>query len=146
MAVTPQSGNSHPRSQHMEPDVQVTRRALYLLHNAPAQQGRERMAGSQKGLHFHGIHFYTSNYKVNMTGEQDWWKQIQLWHQFRGTLNMLMCVSHGIYYANDNYSCLGDTEGSCCNRLHSVDIPHISRTSNSSRPRIIAAGSSHAKK
>ena len=37
--------NSHPRSRHVEPDVQVTLRALCLLHNAPAQQGRERRNG-----------------------------------------------------------------------------------------------------
>ena len=37
--------NSHPRSRHVEPDVQVTLRALCLLHNAPAQQGRERRTG-----------------------------------------------------------------------------------------------------
>ena len=30
---------------HMEPDVQVTLRTFCLLHNAPAQQGRERRNG-----------------------------------------------------------------------------------------------------
>ena len=45
IGVTPKSGNSYPRSRHAEPDVQVTLRTLYLLHNAPAQQGRERRNG-----------------------------------------------------------------------------------------------------
>ena len=30
---------------HMEPDVRVTLRTFCLLHNAPAQQGRERRNG-----------------------------------------------------------------------------------------------------
>ena len=33
--------NSHPRSRHMEPDVQVTLRALCLLHKCPGST-RER--------------------------------------------------------------------------------------------------------
>ena len=45
IGVTLQSSNSHPRSRHAEPDVQVTLRPLCLLHNAPAQQGRERRNG-----------------------------------------------------------------------------------------------------
>ena len=35
--------NSYPRSRHVEPDAQVTHRALCLLHNAPAHlQGRKK--------------------------------------------------------------------------------------------------------
>ena len=38
--------NSYPRTQHAEPDAQVTLRALHLLHNALAQlQGRVRRNG-----------------------------------------------------------------------------------------------------
>ena len=63
MGVTTQSGNSHPRSRHVEPDVQVTLRALCLLHNAPAPEERRKewlvlriVTPCSRGLHLASCH------------------------------------------------------------------------------------------